>query len=54
MDGFSVEKTDLSKFAQAVYVTALVYVPDDHSKKLPAVAGGRRGTLPMENSTINR
>ena len=36
MDGFSVEKL-IFQSLPGVYVTALVYVPDDHSKKLPAV-----------------
>ncbi len=36
MDGFSVEKLIFQSLPD-VYVTALVYVPDDHSKKHPAV-----------------
>jgi len=36
MDGFSVEKL-IFQSLPGVYVTALVYVPDDHSKKHPAV-----------------
>jgi hypothetical protein len=36
MDGFSVEKL-IFQSLPGVYVTALLYVPDDHSKKHPAV-----------------
>src|SRR5713226_5234398 len=36
MDGFSVEKL-IFQSLPGVYVTALVYVPDDHAKKHPAV-----------------
>src|SRR5437762_7403390 len=36
MEGFSVEKLIFQSWP-GVYVTALVYVPDDHSKKHPAV-----------------
>ena len=36
MDGFSVEKL-IFQSLPGVYVTALVYVPDDHSRKHPAV-----------------
>jgi Acetyl xylan esterase (AXE1) len=36
MDGFSIEKL-IFQSLPGVYVTALVYVPDDHSKKHPAV-----------------
>src|ERR1700675_3228176 len=36
MDGFSVEKL-IFQSLPGVYVTALVYVPDDHSTKHPAV-----------------
>jgi len=36
MDGFSVEKL-IFQSLPGVYVTALVYLPDDHSKKHPAV-----------------
>ncbi len=36
MEGFSVEKL-IFQSLPGVYVTALVYVPDDHSKKHPAV-----------------
>src|SRR5713101_4224859 len=36
MDGFSVEKLIFPSLP-GVYVTALVYVPDDHSRKHPAV-----------------
>jgi len=36
MDGFSVEKLTFQSLP-GVYVAALVYVPDDHSKKHPAV-----------------
>src|SRR5204862_2784984 len=36
MQGFSVEKL-IFQSLPGVYVTALVYVPDDHSKKHPAV-----------------
>src|SRR6266576_2386280 len=36
MEGFSVEKLTFQSLP-GVYVTALVYVPDDHSKKHPAV-----------------
>ena len=36
MDGFSIEKL-IFESLPGVYVTALVYVPDDHSKKHPAV-----------------
>src|SRR2546421_10595946 len=42
MDGFAIEKL-IFQSLPGVYVTALVYVPDDHSKKHPAVlvAAGR-------------
>ena len=36
MDGFAIEKL-IFQSLPGVYVTALVYVPDDHSKKHPAV-----------------
>jgi cephalosporin-C deacetylase-like acetyl esterase len=36
MEGFSIEKL-IFESLPGVYVTALVYVPDDHSKKHPAV-----------------
>ena len=36
MDGFTIEKL-IFQSLPGVYVTALVYVPDDHSKKHPAV-----------------
>src|SRR2546423_3964776 len=36
MDGFTIEKI-IFQSLPGVYVTALVYVPDDHSKKHPAV-----------------
>ncbi len=36
MDGFTIEKLTFQSLP-GVYVTALVYVPDDHSKKHPAV-----------------
>jgi acetyl xylan esterase AXE1 len=36
MDGFSIEKL-IFQSLPGVYVTALVYVPDDHSRKHPAV-----------------
>jgi cephalosporin-C deacetylase-like acetyl esterase len=36
MDGFTIEKLVFQSLPR-VYVTALVYVPDDHSKKHPAV-----------------
>jgi pimeloyl-ACP methyl ester carboxylesterase len=36
MDGFTIEKL-IFQSMPGVYVTALVYVPDDHSKKHPAV-----------------
>src|SRR5437762_6943223 len=36
MDGFTIEKL-LFQSLPGVYVTALVYLPDDHSKKHPAV-----------------
>lgn len=36
MDGFSIEKL-IFQSLPGVYVTALVYVPDDHSKKHPGV-----------------
>ena len=36
MDGFSIEKL-IFESLPGVYVTALVYVPDDHTRKHPAV-----------------
>src|SRR4051794_16221408 len=36
MEGFSIEKV-IFESLPGVYVTALVYLPDDHSKKHPAV-----------------
>jgi len=50
MDGFAIEKL-IFQSLPGVYVTALVYVPDDHSKKHPA-CWCPRGTRRMENSTI--
>src|SRR5256714_9064022 len=52
MDGFTIEKL-IFQSLPGVYVTALVYVPDDHSKKHPAVLGPR-GMRRMGNSIIRR
>src|SRR5256714_2787797 len=52
MDGFTIEKI-IFQSLPGVYVTALVYVPDDHSKKHPAVLGPR-GMRRMGNSIIRR